>query len=68
MFVPKMIKANDNIWLEDSNFIRSKVNIHAEIVVFAAKIKIGEKVRISEQCALPGSHGKSRGNIIGLLP
>ena len=46
-----MIKENDNIWREDLNFIRSKVNLHAEIVVFGAKIKIGEKVRISEQCA-----------------
>ena len=52
IFAPKMIKANDNIWREDSNFIRSKVNFHAEIVVFAAKIKIGEKVRISEQCGI----------------
>ena len=45
-----MIKANDNIWREESNFIRFKVNFHAEIVVFGAKIKIGEKVRIYEQC------------------
>ena len=51
IFAPKMIKAIDNIWREDSNFFRFKVNLHAEIVVFGAKIKIGEKVRISEQCA-----------------
>ena len=49
IFAPKMIKGNDNIWREDSDFFRSKVNFHAEIVAFGAKIKIGEKLRISEQ-------------------
>ena len=57
-----MIKANDNIWREDSNFIRFDVNFHAEIVVFGAKIKIGEKVRISEQCVLSNGILCSRRN------
>ena len=52
IFAPKMIKANDNIGREDSNFIRSEVNFHADIVIYGAKIKIGEKVRISEQCGV----------------
>ena len=51
IFALEMIKANDNIWCEDSNFIPAIVNFHAEIVVFGAQIKIGEIVRISEQCA-----------------
>ena len=36
---------------ENSNFIRFKVNFHGHILGFGAKIKIGEKVRIFEQCA-----------------
>ena len=51
IFAPRKIKADYNILREESNFIRSKVNFHAEIVVFGAQIKIGEIVRISEQCA-----------------
>ena len=54
-----MIKANDNIWREDSNFFRSKVNFHAEIVVFDAKINIGEKLRISGQCVTWRSLGRT---------
>ena len=43
-----MIKWNDNILRENSNFIHFKVNFHVQILRFGAKIKVGEKVRISE--------------------
>ena len=41
-----------NLWREDSNFIRFKVKFHAYISGFVAKIRIGEKVRFSEQCGV----------------
>ena len=41
IFAPNMV--NNNLWREDSNFIHFKVNFHAQILVFGAKIKIGEK-------------------------
>ena len=46
-----MIKEKKNLWRENSNFIRFKVNFHGQILGFGAKIEIGEKGRISEHCA-----------------
>ena len=45
IFAPKMIQEKNNLWREDSNFICFKVNFHAVISGFRAKIKFGEKVR-----------------------
>ena len=47
-----MIQEKNNLWREGSNFIGFQVNFHASILGFVAKIRIGEKVRFSEQCAL----------------
>ena len=46
-----MIKENNSIWREDSNFSRFKVKFHAKIVGFCATIKFGEKLRFFEKCA-----------------
>ena len=51
IFAPKIIVLLDHFWCENSNFIRFKLNFHAWIVDFGAKIKIREKLRFSEQCA-----------------
>ena len=52
IFAPKTSFLFDHFWCENSNFIRFKVNFHAVISGFGAKIKIGEKLRISEHCGM----------------
>ena len=48
---------------QNSNFIRFKVNFHGEILGFGAKIKIGEKVRISEHCGLLAFSSKLKNSL-----
>ena len=55
IFAPIISFLYDLFLREDSNCIQFKVNFHARILGFGAKIKVGEKLRNSEHCAVP--HG-----------
>ena len=66
IFALKMIKESD-FWREDSNFSRSKVNFQCFLNCrFGAKIKIGEKLRISEHCAMVLKLVASEEKIVGI--
>ena len=51
-FAPNIIIRFDHFWCENSIITCFKVNFYAVISGFGAKIKIGEKVRFFEHCAL----------------
>ena len=52
IFAPNIIIRLDHFWGENSIKIRFKVNFHAKILGFGAKIKIGKNLRFFEHCAL----------------
>ena len=67
MYLSKYGILFDHFWRKDSNFIRYKMNFHAKIIGFGAKIKIGKKLRNFEQCvAVTLDGGVSHNYILAL--
>ena len=52
IFAPNIIIRFDHFWCKNSIKIRFEVNFHAVISGFGATIKIGEKLRFFEHCAV----------------